>query len=47
MPFGCKHEAESDDLEPEVDVVARGAKQRRSSLRLGNARITPASRAVA
>src|ERR1035441_7049416 len=25
MPFGCKHEAESDDLEPEADVVARGA----------------------
>ncbi len=31
MPFGCKHEAESDDLEPEADVVARGALRRRSS----------------
>jgi hypothetical protein len=23
MPLGCKHDAESDDLEPEADVVAR------------------------
>jgi hypothetical protein len=28
MPFSCKREAESDDLEPEADVVARGAKGR-------------------
>ncbi len=28
MPFGCKREAESDDLEPEADVVARGAQRR-------------------
>ncbi len=25
MPFGCKHEAETDDLAPGADVVARGA----------------------
>ena len=38
MPFGCKREAESDDLKTEFDVVARGAKQRRSSPRLGDTR---------
>ncbi len=35
MPFGCKHEAESDDLEPEADVVARGANRQSRFLRAG------------
>ena len=33
MPFGCKHETESDDLEPQTSVVATGAKRRPRDLR--------------
>ncbi len=29
MSFNCKHHVESNDLEPEADVVAHGAKLRR------------------
>ncbi len=33
IPFGCKHDAESDDFEPVHDVVAYSAQRRRRDLR--------------